>query len=180
MWQDYNVDIICNSLKENKIIGVFRGKSEIGPRALGNRSIICNPYSLEIKKRLDEEIKFRESYRPYGVIVPREFVSKYWDIDVDAYYMNIIGYNLTNLFVGATHVDNSTRIQTVTKESNEWLYNLLINFGEKTGHPVLINTSFNTKKFPIFNWRQDAFDMYKNCLDGLILDDKMILKERDI
>jgi predicted NodU family carbamoyl transferase len=110
-------------------------------------------------------------------MVLREDVSNYWDIDGDFPYMNIVGYNTTNLFPAAKHVDNTTRIQTVSTMDNLWVYNLLQEVKKLTGHGVIINTSLNTSGQPIINWYSDAISMLKsNYLDALVLEDKLFLR----
>ena len=175
-YKEININEIVDILVDNKLVGLVRGNVEVGPRALGRRSIIANPLYAENKDYLNHNIKNREWFRPYGIIIPREYLTQFYDIDVDCDYMNIIGYNKTNVPKAVIHYDNTTRIQTVTKESDEWLYNLLMEFGNRTGCPILINTSFNGKGQPIYNWFTDIYSFYCKKLDALILDNKMIIK----
>lgn len=171
-----NDDVLIEMLYNDKIIGVCRNNVEMGPRALGNRSILASPYHYSMHDKLNI-IKKREWYRPYGIIIIREDLHKYFNIDVDAKYMNIIGYiNNKNLLNGAMHIDGSVRIQTITKESNEWLYNLLLKWKKKTGNAILINTSLNDNGMPIFNWYEDIYRMYKEKLDAIVFDDVMEVK----
>ena len=173
--EELDLDRIVDLLADEKIIALWKGKVEMGPRALGNRSILASPYKIETHDKLNN-IKGREQFRPFGIIIPREYLSTYFDIDIDAPYMNVIGYNKLDIFKASTHSDNSTRIQTVTEKSDPLLYKLLMKFKEKTGHPILINTSFNTKGKPIFNWYEEAYQMYLNYLDAIIFNDRMIIK----
>ena len=175
-YKEININEIVDILVDNKLVGLVRGNVEVGPRALGRRSIIANPLYAENKDYLNNNIKNREWFRPYGIIIPREYLTQFYDIDVDCDYMNIVGYNKTNVPKAVIHYDNTTRIQTVTKESDEWLYNLLMEFGNRTGCPILINTSFNGKGQPIYNWFTDIYSFYCKKLDALILDNKMIIK----
>ena len=178
--KDFNVEPlllrrIAEEINNNKIVGVFRGEMEIGPRALGNRSILANTKNPDMKDILNQRVKHREWYRPFGAIVRREDISKYFDLDYDVPYMNILVYNKTNKFPAITHIDNSTRIQTVTKEQNQFIYDLLGEIEKVQGDPIVINTSFNVKGKPIINWYSDALQMLKNKeIDYLVLDDKII------
>lgn len=168
-------DKIIDYLYNDKIIGICRGKLEMGPRALGNRSIIASPFNKDMHDKLNI-IKNREWYRPYGIIIPREYLNDYFDIDVDAPYMNIIAYcKFNNLLNGTTHFDGTTRIQTINKNDNPWLHDLLIDFGKKSGHPILINTSFNDNGLPTFNYSSDMYRLFDESLDGIIFDNGMIL-----
>lgn len=174
--ENVNIDKIVDGLVLDKIYGVCRGNIEMGPRALGHRSILASPQHKEMHERLNA-IKSREWYRPYGVLIPRECMGEYFDIDVDAPYMNVLGYcKKKGIIDGAIHLDGTVRIQTVSKEEDLWLYELLKRYGEKTGIPILINTSFNDNGMPIFNYTEDMYRMFNEKLDGLIFDEGMILK----
>ena len=123
------------------------------------------------------EIKNREWYRPYGILIPREYLGEYFDINVDAPYMNVLGYcKKENIIDGAIHLDGTVRIQTVDAKEDKWLHDLLIDFGKKTGNPILINTSFNDSGMPIFNYAKDMIRMFNEKLDGLVFDKGMIIK----
>jgi carbamoyltransferase len=176
-FSDINVKTIADKLADGKIIGICRGNIEMGPRALGNRTILASPFDAKMKDVLNE-LKGREWYRPYGILVPREEMGKYFDIDVDAPYMNVLAYcKDEKLLLGAHHKDKTVRVQTVDKKDNPWLHNLLLSFKQKTGVPILINTSFNDSGMPIFNYVKDMYRMYQEKLDGLVIGEKMILKE---
>ncbi len=179
------------SLKE--IIGWFQGRMEFGPRALGARSIIADPRSEYMQKKLNLKIKYRESFRPFAPSVLKEDLLEWFLIDVYSPYMLMVGKvqkdkiieiteDQTKLFgidklnlkrseiPAVTHVDYSARIQTVHKETNEKYYNLIRKFKEKTNCPVIINTSFNVRGEPIVNTPFDAF----NCFMGTELDKLVI------
>jgi carbamoyltransferase len=112
------------------------------------------------------------SFRPYGGIIIREDINKYFDMNIDSRYMNVVVMNKTNKFPAITHIDNSTRIQTVTKEQDSFMYNLLKSYESVSGYPIMLNTSFNVAGKPIINRLSDAFDMLGNRkIDGLIVDD---------
>jgi len=186
--EDKNLfSFVAESLSKKNAIGWFRGRSEFGPRALGNRSIIADPRDFEMQKNLNLKIKFRESFRPFAPSILREDLDTYFDLSVDSPYMlfvsklknkyKIISYNSQKFGIeklyekrstlpAITHVDYSARIQTVHRHTNEGFYELLQAFKEKTGCPILVNTSFNVRGEPIVHSPQDAF----NCFMGTGLD----------
>ena len=176
-------------LSHEKAIGWFQGRMEFGPRALGARSILGDPRSDKMQKNLNLKVKYRESFRPFAPSILREDLSNWFNIDVDSPYMLLVadvssnkkiemneqqqklfGIDKLNIkrseIPAVTHVDYSARIQTVTKETNKPFYDLISKFKEKTGCPVLVNTSFNVRGEPIVNSPTDAF----NCFMGTELD----------
>ncbi len=176
-------------LSEEKAIGWFQGRMEFGPRALGGRSILGDPRSDKMQKNLNLKVKYRESFRPFAPSVLREDLSEWFDMNVDSPYMllvaninsnkkiemtdkqkNLFGIDKLNVkrseIPAVTHVDYSARIQTVTKNNNNRYYDLISKFKEKTGCPVIVNTSFNVRGEPIVNTPTDAF----NCFMGTELD----------
>ena len=176
-------------LSEEKAIGWFQGRMEFGPRALGGRSILGDPRSDKMQKNLNLKVKYRESFRPFAPSVLREDLSNWFNINVDSPYMLLVAdvsqnkkvemteeqkklFGIDKLNVkrseipAVTHVDYSARIQTVTKENNRPYYDLISKFKEKTGCPVIVNTSFNVRGEPIVNSPTDAF----NCFMGTELD----------
>ena len=158
---------------DGKIIGVVRGNSEHGPRALGNRSILCYPIYSEMKDILNKKVKNREWYRPFAPVVRLEDVDKYFDFSGESRWMSFcptVKKEYSELLTSITHVDGTARIQTVTREQNEWLYNLLTKLSEKTGIGVLLNTSFNVDGKPILSKYSDAIHVFETTqMDGLIL-----------
>ena len=176
-------------LSNEKAIGWFQGRMEFGPRALGARSILGDPRSDKMQKNLNLKVKYRESFRPFAPSVLREDVSKWFDIDVDSPYMLLVAninadkiiemneeqkklFGIDKLNIkrsevpAVTHVDYSARIQTVTKDTNQRYHDLISKFKDKTGCPIIVNTSFNVRGEPIVNTPTDAF----NCLMGTELD----------
>ena len=176
-------------LANEKAIGWFQGRMEFGPRALGGRSILGDPRSDKMQKNLNLKVKYRESFRPFAPSILREDLSKWFDLDVDSPYMLLVsdindekkiemteeqkklfGIDKLNIkrsdLPAVTHVDYSARIQTVTKNTNKSYFDLITKFKEKTGCPVLVNTSFNVRGEPIVNTPTDAF----NCFMGTELD----------
>ena len=181
-YEQYDPSIVVTDLIEGKIIGVVQGRSEHGPRALGHRSIICNPSIPEMKDILNAKVKNREWYRPFAPVVRLEDVSKYFEWNRESRWMTFcpkVKEEWREKLPAITHVDGTARVQTVTKEQNEWLYNLLTDFDKETGIGVLLNTSFNVNGKPILSTYKDAFEIYdKTQLDCLLLEDYYIRKEQ--
>lgn len=176
-----DIDAIVNDLIKGNIIGVVRGGCEHGPRALGNRSIMCNPSIPEMKDTLNAKVKHREWYRPFAPVVRLEDVSIYFELEKESRWMNYcpkVKDEYKDKLAAITHIDGTARVQTVTREQNTWLYDLLTKFKEKTGIGVLLNTSFNVDGKPILNTYKDAFHVFNNSeMDGLVFEDDYISKK---
>ena len=176
-------------LSNEKAIGWFQGRMEFGPRALGARSIIGDPRSDTMQKNLNLKVKFRESFRPFAPSILKEDLEEWFDISVESPYMllvaqmnkdkkikmsvsqkNLFGIEKLNVkrseIPAVTHIDYSARIQTVSEKNNKRYYDLISKFKEKTGCPLIVNTSFNVRGEPIVNSPTDAF----NCFVGTELD----------
>lgn len=179
-FEQYPSSIIVEDLNQGKIVGVVRDQSEHGPRALGNRSILCNPSIAEMKDILNEKVKHREWYRPFAPVVRLEDVSKYFCWEGESRWMSFcptVKEEWREKLAAITHVDNTARVQTVTEEQNKWLYNLLTEFEKITGIGVLLNTSFNVNKKPILSTYEDALQIYdQENLDCLLLQDYYLRK----
>ena len=171
---------LVEDLVNGKIVGVARGKSEHGARALGNRSILCNPSLPEMKDTLNAKVKHREWYRPFAPVVRLEDVSKYFEWEGESRWMSFcpkVKEEWREKLAAITHVDNTARVQTITREQNPWLYDLITKFEEQTGIGVLLNTSFNVDGKPILSTIKDAFTILQETqLDGLILEKYYIKK----
>ena len=189
-------------LSNEKAIGWFQGRMEFGPRALGGRSILGDPRSEKMQKNLNLKVKYRESFRPFAPSVLREDLSKWFEINVDSPYMLLVadinsekkiemsdkqnklfGIDKLNIkrseIPAVTHVDYSARIQTVNKETNKRYYDLISKFKEKTGCPVIVNTSFNVRGEPIVNSPTDAFNCFMGTeLDYLVIGDCILDKNQ--
>ena len=180
-YEQWDPSIVVNDLVDGKILGVVRRQSEHGPRALGNRSILCNPSIPEMKDILNAKVKNREWYRPFAPVVRLQDVSKYFEFEGESRWMSFcpkVREEWREKLAAITHVDFTARVQTVTREQNEWLYDLLTEFDEKTGIGVLLNTSFNVNGKPILSTYKDAFELYnKSQMDCLLLEDYYIRKE---
>ena len=168
-------------LSQNKVVGWFQGGSEIGPRALGNRSILASPINFWMTHHINSDIKKREWYRPFAPAVLFEHQSKVFESEIYSPYMLVttkVKEEWRNKIPAVTHIDNSARHQSVTKESNNKFYNLLNSFYEKTGVPVLLNTSFNGPKEPIVESPTDAINTFiETGLDFLVLNNFIISKK---
>ena len=176
-----NLNYLVEDLKNGKIVGVVRGRCEHGPRALGNRSILCNPSFPDMKDLLNLKVKHREQFRPFAPVVRLEDVSTYFEFNKESRWMNYcpkVKDEWKEKLQAITHVDGTARVQTVTEDQNPWLYKLLTEFKNSTGIGVLLNTSFNVDGKPILNTYNDAFKVYSETeLDSLVLQDTYICKE---
>ena len=189
----FNYESLINNtaefLSNEKAVGWFQGRMEFGPRALGARSILADPRSDKMQKNLNLKVKYRESFRPFAPSILREDLSDWFNLNVDSPYMLFVSDVLSNKKIlmneeqkklfgidklnikrsevpAVTHVDYTARIQTVTKNTNKAYYDLILKFKEKTGCPMVVNTSFNVRGEPIVCTPTDAF----NCFMGTELD----------
>jgi carbamoyltransferase len=196
------IDRSAGLLADGNIVGWFQGRMEFGPRALGARSILGDPHSSEMQSRMNLKIKFRESFRPFAPAVARESVSEYFELDSDSPYMLLVapvsekqrvdvaangnaasGFDKLKVrrsnIPAITHVDMSARIQTVDGEDNPRYQKLIEKFGELTGDPVLINTSFNVRGEPIVCTPEHAFNCFmRTGMDYLVIGN-FILDKRE-
>lgn len=160
-------------LANGEIIGWYQGRLEWGPRALGNRSILADPRRAEIKEVVNRKIKFRELYRPFAPSVLEEDASTYFEIDGPSPYMIFVckvREAVRSLIPAVTHVDGSSRIQTVSKKTNQRYWNLINEFKKLTNIGVLLNTSFNVKGEPIVCTPEEAVRCFlKTDMDHLVM-----------
>lgn len=166
---------VARIISDGGVIGLVRGGSEHGPRALGNRSILCDATNPKMKDFLNKEVKNRESFRPFSPIVRLEDISKYFDWDKESRHMTFspeVRPEYRELLSSVTHIDGTARVQTVTREQNEYIYQILCELYNITGHGVLLNTSFNVAGKPILNTYKEAFEVLDNRpITGLVLED---------
>jgi len=174
-------EIVVDALLENKIIGWFQGRSEFGPRALGNRSILANPTIKDNKDYINEKVKHRESWRPYAPIMLEEYLHDWYDIPKKSSPYML--FNATILpekdgqVPAVTHVDGTARVQTVTKELNKPIFQLLTEWNKKTNVPILLNTSFNVGGEPIVESPEDAIKTFKGSnIDVLVMGNYIVTK----
>jgi carbamoyltransferase len=190
-----------DALAAEKAVGWFQGRMEFGPRALGARSILGDPRSPAMQSMLNLKVKFRESFRPFAPSVLREHVSDWFELDADSPYMLLVAdvverrrkpmtaeqqklFGIEKLNVprsdipAVTHVDYSARIQTVHRETNPRYHALLERFHERTGCPVLVNTSFNVRGEPIVCTPEDAFRCFMGTnIEVLVVGNCFLAKE---
>jgi len=194
---------VAELLQAEKVIGLFHQRMEYGPRALGHRSIIGDARSEKMQKIMNIKIKFRESFRPFAPSLLEEQVENYFDFHHSSPYMLLV-YDVKkdkrlgiageaknkkgleklevarSIIPAITHVDCSARVHTVNKEVNPFYYKIIEAFYQKTGCPVIINTSFNIRGEPIVNSPGDAFRVFKNTdMDFLLLEDFLIEKKEE-
>jgi carbamoyltransferase len=167
----------AEAIGEGKVIGWFQGRMEWGPRALGNRSILCDPRRADMKSILNEKIKRRESFRPFAPSVLEEAVADWFEED-DAvpFMMQVfqIKPEKRQLIPAVTHVDGSGRLQTVSRAANPRYHALIEAFKDRTGVPMILNTSFNENE-PVVCLPQEALDCFlRTRMDVLVLGDTMI------
>ena len=196
------IDKTAEFLSNEKVIGWFQGRMEFGPRALGGRSILGDPRSEKMQKNLNLKVKYRESFRPFAPSILREDLAEWFDMNVDSPYMLLVGnvsinkriemtdeqkklFGIDKLNIkrseipAVTHVDYSARVQTVTKNTNSHYYDLICKFKEKTGCPVIVNTSFNVRGEPIVNTPIDAFYCFMGTeLDYLVIGNCILDKSK--
>jgi len=163
-------------LKEGKIVGWYQGNGEIGPRALGHRSLLINPM-IDNAKNTINKVKNRETYRPFGASILKEHAKEYFNTTIDNPHMLYVGYVQRDNLDSITHVDGTCRFQTVD-ESNGVYYDLLKEFYNQTGCPLLLNTSFNINGKPILGNINDTKNYFENSnIDVLIIGDSINIKE---
>jgi carbamoyltransferase len=183
--EDQLLDCAVERLTHGKVIGWSQGRFEWGPRALGHRSILADPRNPAMKDIVNAKIKFREPYRPFAPSVLAECAEKYFDLPdavrhSPARYMQFVvpvkPDQQANL-PAITHVDGTGRLQTVFRDQSPRYYNLIERFGQATGVPVLLNTSFNLKGEPIVSTPANAFNTYsKSEMDALVLGNFLVEK----
>jgi carbamoyltransferase len=188
---------MAEALDQGNILGWFHGRMEFGPRALGHRSILADPRNPEMQRKLNLSIKKRESFRPFAPMVMSEYAAAYFDLAVESPYMLVTAevvnhrqkkqdinaegldllYQLRSDLPAVTHVDYSARVQTVDRERNPQTWALLEAFRQRTGTPVLINTSFNVRGEPPVASIEDAWTCFAStAMDILVLENVLIRK----
>lgn len=173
-------DVVSNLLVKGKIIGWFQGAMEIGPRALGNRSILANPAFPQMKDKINAEVKFREAYRPFAPSAIVESYKEFFDLNVEAPFMLKVCQvrkEKQAIIPAITHVDGSARLQTVSKKTNPKYHKLIKYLGEKTGVPIVLNTSFNIQGEPVVESPKDAIRcFFSTGLDILVMGNYLLRK----
>jgi len=168
---------VADHIDNQKVIGWFQGRMEYGPRALGNRSIVADARNKENWQRVNLKIKFRESFRPFAPTIMEEHLSEYFDIETPTPFMLMVAQVKKDNVPAITHVDNSARIQSVSRNENERYHKLISAFHDKTGTPVIINTSFNVRGEPIVCTPEDALKCFlRTDMDILVLGNHVVNK----
>ena len=173
------IEKVAELITDKAVIGWFSGKSEFGPRALGNRSILASPHYDDMQQHLNLKIKKREGFRPFAPIVMEEHAQEWFDLPNHSRSM-LFTYpcKQAQKIPSCVHVDNSSRVQTLNKNDHEKLHLLLNACYNKTGIPILINTSFNVRGEPMVNSPFDAIQCFFNTdMDALVLENMLILKQ---
>ena len=171
-------------LAEDKIVGWMDGAAEFGPRALGNRSILAAPHTIAMKDRLNREIKYREEFRPFAPAVPIEVASTYFELPpggarLGAYMSGVfpVRPEWRGRLAASTHVDGTARVQTVEREKAPRFHALLQRYGEKTGIPIILNTSFNLAGEPIVTRAVEGYSTFRRCgIDVLVAGNYVVSK----
>jgi carbamoyltransferase len=196
---DGNVDDCAAELiSGGKVVGWFQGRMEFGPRALGARSILADARDPEMQSRLNRKIKFREGFRPFAPSVLSERAAEYFDIRAESPYMTSVvpvlesrrvrsgersgGLNgvadVRSQIPAVTHMDYSARVQTVSRDKNPILHGLISAFAEKTGCPLVVNTSFNVRGEPIVATPDDALACFaRTAIDALVIGPFVVRRE---
>jgi carbamoyltransferase len=173
---------MAEAIANGKITSWWQGRSEFGPRALGNRSILADPRKKEMKDILNSRVKFRESFRPFTPSVLRERARKYFELDIESPFMLLAPFvkpDMADVVPSITHVDNTARVQTVSRGTNERFYDLIQTFEKKTGVGVVLNTSFNVAGEPIVETPKDALKCFSSTdIDVLGIDHFLIRKKK--
>lgn len=177
--RDLNVDELAKHIADGKIVCWYQGRSEFGPRALGNRSFITDPRNKEMKDILNSRVKHREWFRPFAPVVLNEHKEEWFDMDFESPFMLFtVPCKKPQEIPSAVHIDNTSRVQTLRREDNPIFYGLIESFYELTGVPVVLNTSLNIKGRPIVETPDDAMELFNEAdADILVINDVMYFKD---
>jgi carbamoyltransferase len=174
------VERVATLLADGKIVGWFQGRMEYGPRSLGNRSILAAPFPASMKDTLNARVKHREPFRPFAPSLPAERVGEFFQHDYPSPFMLLVYKTRPEkraAIPAVDHVDGTGRVQSVERTENPLYYDLITRFGEKTGVPVLLNTSFNVRGEPIMHSPQQALECFLGeDMDALVLGNYIIEK----
>lgn len=174
---------VADLLVDGKVVGWFQGRMEFGPRALGARSLLADPRNPEMKAIINAKVKFREAFRPFAPAVAREDAHRFFEMPegMDAPFMLLtpkVREECRKLIPAVTHADGSARVQTVTPDVNPLFYRLIRKFGERTGVPVLLNTSFNVRGEPIVCTPENAYNTFVNTgIDALAIGSYLVTEK---
>jgi carbamoyltransferase len=173
---------VVDELAAGCVSGWMDGASELGPRALGHRSILAAPHSIEIRDRLNREIKYREEFRPFAPAVPAEHADRYFDlppggVELARYMSGVfpVRPEWRDRLAAVAHVDGTARVQTVFRDTAPRFHGLLEAYGRRTGVPVLLNTSFNLAGEPIVNRAIEGYSTFRRCAIDLLVSDRCVV-----
>jgi carbamoyltransferase len=179
--EDMTISKIVEYLKDGKILGIINDNSEVGPRSLGNRSIICDPSFPEMKDVLNSKVKFREWFRPFAPVCRLSDKDLYFEHATKSNYMSFapkIKDEYENHVKAIVHEDKTTRLQTTTEYTHKLFNDILNQLSEENHLPIILNTSFNIKGLPILTTYEDAFYVLDNTeLDYLVIKNKIFKKK---
>ncbi len=185
--EDNPAKLIAREVADGKIVGIYQGAAEYGPRALGFRSILADPRDNQMKEKINAAVKYREKFRPFAPAVMIEHAQVYFECDGDEYPFMLFNFMVhedkRDIIPAVTHIDNSSRIQTVSKKDNSVFHDILDEFKNLTGVALVLNTSFNLRGHPIVNTPEDAFATFCSggidilLLGGYIVDKNAITEE---
>jgi carbamoyltransferase len=171
---------VAELLAQDKIVAILRGRSELGPRALCHRSILADPRHIETRNRLNEIVKFREPFRPFGPVVTNEDQLKYFDLPQESPYMLLtapVRQEFRSELRAITHIDGSARVQSISQDKDAFIHRLLQQFEGLTRFPILLNTSFNLADEPIVESPYDALSTFiRSPIDVLVLENYLVSK----
>ncbi len=178
--EDKLINKVSKLINGGNIVAWFQGKMEFGARALGNRSILANPRDPSMRDKLNKVIKKREGFRPFAPAVTEERFDQFFDSQEISPYMSKVVKSKTKLIPSATHIDNTCRVQTVSKNQNKKFHKLITQIGSQTGIPVVLNTSFNLKDQTITLNPDQAVKRFINSnIDFLVINNFLIQKKND-
>jgi carbamoyltransferase len=173
-------DRAAADLAAGRIVGWIQGRMEYGPRALGNRSILANPSVPDMKDVINLRVKHREPFRPFAPAVPLDRCAEFFDPPFESPFMLLVCRtrpDKVDVLRSITHVDGTARLQTVTRDQNQRFHDLIVAFGQRTGVPVLLNTSFNIRGEPIVCDYGDGLTCFLNeDMDCLAMEDCYLVK----
>ncbi len=178
-FKETNPKEVASLIAKGHVIGNFFGKSEYGPRALGNRSIIADARNPKMRDFINEKVKHREIFRPFAPSILEEFSNKFFDISDSPFMLQVANSKKSKLIPSAIHVDDTARVQTVNESQNKNYYSIIKEFFKLTGVPVILNTSFNDAGEPLVETPQDAILCFlKTKIDCLVLDNILLFKNK--
>jgi carbamoyltransferase len=175
------INYTANLILKGKVVGWYQGRSELGPRALGHRSILADPRRFNMREHINVNVKNREWYRPLAPVVLEESIYHYFHIDRPSSFMEFavsVRKEKQAFIPAVTHVDGTARLQTINRTQDARFYDLVEKFGHLSGIPILLNTSFNRRNEPIVETPNDAINAFVDMnLDTLILGEIVIIKK---